>query len=94
MRTIHKFPLAITDIQNIALPNQVKILCVQMQRGVPCLWVLLDPDEPYRMVAIIMRGTGHPIDDDDEVGDYIGTVQQEIVGLAASILVWHVFARL
>lgn len=94
MRTIHKFPLAITDHQFIALPSQVKILCVQMQRGVPCLWALLDPDEPSHKVTIIMRGTGHPIDDDAETGEYIGTVQQEIVGLASSILVWHVFARL
>jgi len=40
--TIWKFPLEITDRQDIKMPGEPKILSVGLDpKGVPCLWALV-----------------------------------------------------
>lgn len=84
MAAIWKFPLAVTDRQSVRMPAGAELLCVQVQRGVPCLWALVDPQAPLHEVELTTYGTGHPIDGDP--GDYIGTYQ-----LRDGSLVFHVF---
>lgn len=85
MRVIHKFPLRRARVQDIFIPKDAVILTVQVQRGVPCLWVLLDPnanDTSLREIVIIGTGQEFP-----ENGlKYIGTFQ-----LHDSSLIFHVF---
>ncbi|KKK90993.1 hypothetical protein LCGC14_2717450 [marine sediment metagenome] len=82
---IWKVPLEITDEQKIALPKGARILSVQAQADVLCLWALIDPDATPRDFTIRIFGTGHPAD--DAVGlEFIGTTQ-----MLDSALVWHVF---
>lgn len=86
-RAIWKCKLDITDQQQIRLPADAQILCVQMQRGQPCLWAMVNTDESEfaaRHIRII--GTGNPIDKQMTNEIYIGTFQQ-----FAGALVWHVF---
>lgn len=86
MRSIWKYPLAIADeIQEIDMPIGAKILTVQIQRGVACMWALVDPEAEKTKRAFKIIGTGHPIKVDVTL-DYIGTVQQ-----LGGTLVWHVF---
>lgn len=83
--TIHKYDLALSEVQFIPLPLNAKILCVQMQKTKPRLWVVLDPDQPTLMRLILTLGTGQKAD--QAVGTaYIGTYQ-----LQGGDLVFHVF---
>lgn len=43
-KSIWKFTLKITDVQTIEAPAFSEPLCVQIQNGVPCLWMLVMPE--------------------------------------------------
>ena len=49
MKIIYKLPLAVADWQHVNLPEESQFLSLQVQNGVPCLWVMRDTDseEPY-----------------------------------------------
>lgn len=84
MSVIYKYKLEITDVQRVPLRPGAKILTVQMQNGVPCLWALVD--EPfthseYRTIYIVPTGVSF-----QEVGRYIATFQTN-----DGALVFHVF---
>lgn len=81
---IYKFPLMITDRQEILLPRNSKVLSVQEQYGDMTIWVLVDPSDIKVRKAINIVGTGNPILNDP--GEFIGTVQTN-----GGSLVWHVF---
>lgn len=86
MKTIHKFQIPIQDDFVLDLPLNAEVLCVQMQRDVPCVWVLLDTKD----LATIARrfriiGTGNPISDDEKLR-HVGTFQTE-----GERFVWHLF---
>lgn len=85
--TVWKFPLEITDVQDIAMPAGAQILTAAEQRGVLCLWAIVDPARPNLLMRVTIVGTGHTAPGEDEA-DYIGTVLT-----SGGDLVWHVFAR-
>ena len=87
MKTIWKYELDITDTQYIDMPRGTKILAVQIQGGVPCIWALVLSEESVMPVKIVMIGTGHPADEIN-VMEYIGTFQA-----MSGTLVFHVFAE-
>lgn len=74
-RTIWKYNLQITDDQAIKMPVGAKCLTVQMQHGQPALWAIVDPKAALELVAIRCHGTGHPMSDDSDKNDYVGTIQ-------------------
>ena len=87
MRTIWKYELEVNGSQEISLPGGAKILTVQAQKGVPCLWVLVDKNnEQDKKVWVYTFGTGHNISDDEYT--YIGAYQ-----LHGGDLVFHVFTE-
>jgi hypothetical protein len=79
---IFKYPLAIVHEQTIEMPKHSKILCVQMQGGVLCLWAAVNPDALMEKRIISIVGTGNPTS--VNLDGYIGTVQQ-------GYYVWHIF---
>lgn len=84
MRTIYKYPLRITNKQDIVMPEEAKILHVGIAPlGNPCLWAEVDISKPKEEVGITIYGTGHPIAD-DYLGKHIGTFNQ-------GEFVWHVY---
>jgi hypothetical protein len=85
MKNIYKYILKATDIQIIEMPKDSEILTVQVQNGVPCLWVKVSECSWFdnESVTIHTCGTGNPM---GEVGPYIGTYQ-----LDGGSLVFHVF---
>lgn len=85
MKTIWKYDLKTTDTQNIEMPVDAKILCVQMQYGEPKLWCIVNPQnqKAFRQIRII--GTGHEFED-DFTAKYISTYQ-----LCNGGLIFHVF---
>ena len=85
MRRVYKYPLEVVDRQTIEHPRGARLLCVQMQGDGPCLWALVNPDNPPVETTFRIVGTGHPIEDADDLG-YVGTFQMMGGGL-----VFHVF---
>lgn len=87
-KTIYKYPLEVTDVQNISLPVGAEILTIQTQNETPCLWALVDPNGIEKESKTIeIFGTGHPIGYDMGVSrKYISTFQ-----LRGGQLVFHAF---
>ena len=80
---IWKFPLEAKDTQEIAMPRSAHVLCVQIQRDVPCLWAeRCQPFAPQASRVFFTYGTGHPMPENP--GKYIGTYQLDT-------LVFHVY---
>lgn len=83
MKTIWKFELPSGGITK--MPANAEVLCVQSQNGNPCLWALVNSDEPMvEMRYFKVYGTGHSIPENP--GKYIGTFQ-----LQSGAFVFHVF---
>lgn len=83
MKTIWKFPLSVTDEQDIMMPAGAEVLAVQEQFGMAQAWAIVDPEQPQYLVRFSIRGTGHPL---GAVGQYVGTFQMEAGGF-----VFHAF---
>jgi hypothetical protein len=85
-KTVWKYPLSVDDEQFIEMPANAHILCVQTQRGRPCLWALVDPTNQPETRKILIAGTGHVREELWGLVNYIGTFQ-----LDYGQLVFHVF---
>lgn len=84
--SIWKFPLEITDSQAVEMPQDARILSVQLQNDTVTLWAVVMPKKRRVNRLIRIAGTGHNIDDVVEsMFAYLGTVQD------GRGLVWHVF---
>ncbi len=71
-QVVWKYPMTVPETV-LDLPEDARVLCVQVQHEVPNLWVLLDPDRPAQRRRFGIAGTGHPI---DIAGlPYVGTFQ-------------------
>lgn len=84
MKKIYKYELLLQDEQVVQIPHKPQILSVQIQKGIICVWALVDTT--YSDVAYIFEiiGTGNPVD--NFIREYLGTVQD-------GSMVWHVFYR-
>jgi len=71
------------------LPKESKILTVQNQRNLICLWVWIDQSNLENVITrkFTIFGTGIDIPMSDKKYHYIGTVQIDWT-------VWHVFEEL
>jgi len=82
---IWKFPLEITDVQEVEMPSSAQLLSVDVQQGILCLWALVDLDRATKERHVIdIIGTGEPIESHHRA--FIGTAQM-------GPLLWHVFQR-
>lgn len=73
MLTIHKYQLEELE-QTIEIPNGFKILSLQVQNDIPCMWVEVNTENHKVMIHVITVGTGHPLPHTDVV--YVGTYQR------------------
>ena len=89
MRKIFKYPFMITDHFTLALPLHAEILTANMQHDEPCLWTLVDPEQPLEMRAFKLIGTGHLIEDTNKNLHYINTFQMH-----DGDFIWHLFEML
>ena len=84
MKTIWKYPLVLGQRQTICIPKGFKILTVQEQHGVICLWAEVIPPSQLENVIIKVVGTGHA--EVTDVDEYLGTVQTN-----SGLFVWHIY---
>lgn len=85
---ILKFQLRMIQTQVIHMPYAAKILCVQLQNGVPCIWAMCNMDDGKSDRTIDIFGTGQPITD-LFTRTYIDTFQIQM----GRTFIWHVFER-
>ena len=96
MKRIFKYTITPGRVFPLTLPyEKVRPLCVQVQQGLPQLWLLVDegsrsPEQEFNHDFFIFH-TGAPIFDPEfeEIGDYVGTFQ-----LKDGEQVFHVFQAL
>jgi hypothetical protein len=86
MKTIWKFPLALTDTVELTMPKGAIPLYVDVDNkdGRHCMWALVKPSEPAEIRRFHIYGTGRVIDDNIRIGNYITSWQQDE-------FVWHIF---
>ncbi len=83
---IFKYPFPIQDRFTLKFSRLSNVLCVQMQRGTPTVWVAVDPEGYAVEHVFYVRGTGHQMGD-AYAGKYVGTFQYDEAGT----LVFHLF---
>ncbi len=90
-KIIWKYQIPINDKFAIEIPVGSQVLSVQMQKGSPCIWVLVNPDNKLASRAFNLVGTGQklPSDWDCTKKKFIGTFQ-----MAEGNLVYHLFETL
>ena len=87
MKTIYKYPLEITDFQDIQTIEGAKPLCVKLQNEVPCLWCLVETDAKPDILTIRCAGTGH----DMKVKRYSDVEYIDTVLMLRDSFVFHFF---
>lgn len=89
MQTIWKYQLTVEDKQVIEIPQRSKLLSVQTQFDIPCIWVgILNTELPKETITILTFGTGNPILGNIDHFKFLGTYQ-----IMGGSLVFHVFYR-
>jgi hypothetical protein len=86
-KQIWKYPIQISDCVEHEMPRGARLLCVQVQWGMPCLWAIVDPEQPRVRRRFWVVGTGHPFPNSEGLF-YIGTVQ-----LSGGTLIFHFFVE-
>ena len=98
MKTIYKYELLNLGVNEIEIPVCSEYLKVDVQRGVICLWALVDTEKRLTKVKFIVVGTGCDINSFSEenndpnieksicIQNYIDTVQ-----LGGGHFVFHIF---
>lgn len=90
MKTIYKYELIVAydnECEPIEMPAAAVVLTVREQRGVLCVWALIEPNPALPKTKRYFRifGTGHAVPEDGDLR-YIDTVM-----LLQGSLVWHIF---
>lgn len=85
MHTVFKWEIPTMDDIVVPMPKDARILAVDVQNETPCLWALVDAAAPRQDRRFRLAGTGHPIDNPDEL-THIGTFLMH-----GGRLVFHLF---
>ena len=85
MVSIYKYKLSDSDELTINMPKGAKILSIQVQAGIPCMWVLVDEMADREDRYFQTKGTGQEIPNIEGL-TYISTFQEPP-------FVWHLFER-
>jgi hypothetical protein len=59
---VFKYALTIADTIDVPMPAGARLLSVQVQNDVACVWALVDPDARKTTRRLALRGTGHDAD--------------------------------
>jgi hypothetical protein len=83
---IYKYELS----ENCRIPKSAKILTLAMQKGIPCIWAIVDTESKETEIKdIIQYGTGESLEPFKGEHKYIGTLQED-----GGRFIWHVFELL
>ena len=83
MNTIYKYPIKITEAQEITMPQGAKVLHAGLDpQGTPCVWAMVDTRNEPEPMSILVYGTGNPM-------GY--TPDKHVSSFTHGPFVWHVF---
>lgn len=86
MTTIYKYRLAIESSIEIKMPYASKPIHAGLDpSGDPCVWAIVNTDNPIHERTFHVCGTGNPLTQAERDGRHIGSFQQ-------GPFMWHVFA--
>lgn len=88
---VHKFILDRSLVHNIVTASIVKPLHVDIQRGDPCLWAIVDTNKEPEEWLVSCIGTGwslHGVGQNIDLGSYLNTTVA-----SSDPFVWHWFCR-
>lgn len=85
MHTVYKYQFPVTDYFTLELPVGAKLVLLDVQNDVPCMWFLVDTSVIKEVRHFTVHGTGHAIDDMDKK-THIGSFM-----IHGGALVFHVF---
>lgn len=64
MKTVHRFPLQLSDEQTLMLPEGAEVLHAgRAPNGEISLWARVETEAPPKARRFLLRGTGHPLPD-------------------------------
>ncbi len=88
---IYKYPLEITDSQDLNIKGLQRVLSVKVQSDVLVLYAIVDlDDDTVSTFCVLIRGTGHEFSiKAEECWQFMGTHL-----MANDCLVWHVWVPL
>ena len=72
---IFKYHFEVEGEVSIPMPKGAHILTVQVQHNTPCIWAIVDPEQPIESRTFRIFGTGHEMDINITRSHYIGTFQ-------------------
>ena len=75
MKQVWKYAIPTERCFQLNIPCVADILDVQIQKGGPCLWILVDPHSKRLMRRFAFFETAEEIDDSDQPLAYVGTYQ-------------------
>ena len=61
MLTVHKFQFSIDDSVRIEMPMNAKVLHVECQDLIPCIWAHVNTANAKETRQFYVTGTGHPV---------------------------------
>ncbi len=85
-RVIWRFGLTTLDVLVLPMPKGARVLGLQVVRGEPSLYALVDPDAEMVEYRFRVFGTGHVRNPETFPATFIGTFQAQ-----DGALVFHVF---
>lgn len=88
MKTIYKYPFQPNDFIEIEMPIDSKVLTIETQHEMPCMWVEQDTDKPKYKQKFAIVGTGQNLVNTYKYGapEYVGSFQ-----MSGGRLVFHVY---
>lgn len=83
MKTIYKYPIEITDSQEVEMPINAEAIHAGLDpQGTPCVWATVDNQNATEAVTVLVVGTGNPIP--QRARRHVGSFNQ-------GPFVWHIF---
>jgi hypothetical protein len=89
MLQIWKYPFHIESTISVSTHKSAKILMIDCQQNVPCIWMLVDPSSEKVTRRLKLVGTGHEIDVQET--SYILGQTRHVGSFQQGVFVWHVF---
>ena len=89
---VYKYPLEVTDHQQVEVPEHSLILCVKGVRGKLCLYVMVACNvETTQLVDVRILGTGMK-QEAKLFKDYM-YIDTVVIDYTPQSLVWHIFTK-
>ena len=86
MRRIYKYDFIVTDVFTLDLPNIYRVVLVETQGNIPCVWIELDTEEVVEPRTFFLFGTGHAI--------YSLPLKEHVGSFQQGPFVWHLYQEI